>query len=80
MLSKMNGHLKSFDETEKYNEIWGKVNNIIKKAFDTDLLHYYTMRNIQKAKQNYMITKSIQTFMVAKYLKMFPNVFVYQLY
>ena len=25
MLSKMNGHLKSFDETEKYKEIWGYV-------------------------------------------------------
>ena len=60
---------------EKYNEIWKKVSNIIKKEFDSSPI--YNEKYI-KTKLNLIIEKSTQIFTIMKYQKKALSVFVYQ--
>ena len=71
-LVKLNGEL-----LEKYNEIWGKVNNSIKNEFDSEK-YLYTMKTIYKLKLNHMMEKLTQIFTIIKYQKKVFNLFVYQ--
>ena len=87
MLPKMTAYRKNFDETkymsfllkndkllEKYNEIWNKVNNTIKKGVDSESLYN---EKYLRTKKNFMKEKSAQIFMEIKYQKKIFSVFVY---
>ena len=59
---------------EKYNEIWNKVNNTIKKGVDSESLYN---EKYLRTKKNFMKEKSAQIFMEIKYQKKIFSVFVY---
>ena len=59
----------------KYNEIWEKVKNSIKKEFDSEPV--YNEKDI-KAKTNLIIPKSRPIFTIINYQKKVLNFFVYQ--
>ena len=60
---------------EKYNKIWEKVKNIIKKEFDSEPAY---KEKYLKAKQNLVMEKSTQISTIIKYQKKVLIVFVYQ--
>ena len=60
---------------EKYNEIWEKVKNIIKKEFDSEPVY---KEKYLKAKLNTITEKLTQILTIIKYQKRILNLFVYQ--
>ena len=60
---------------EKYNEIWGKVSNIIEKEFESKSV--YNEKYI-KVKWNFLMEKSTNVFKIIKNQKKALDVFVYQ--
>ena len=79
----MSAYSKDFDETkymsflikddellEKYNEIWEKVKNIIKKEFDSEAV--YNEKYLKVKIKSYM-EKSTQIFAIVKYQKKVLN-------
>ena len=67
--------IKDDELLEKYNEIWEKVKNIIKKEIDSEPVYnekYLT------AKKNYIMEKSTKIFTIIKYQKNVLSLFVYQ--
>ena len=60
---------------EKYNEIWNKVSNTIKKGFDSEL---FTKKNRQELRLNFMKEKSAQMFTEIKYQKKVLSIFAHQ--
>ena len=84
----MRAYRKDFEETkyisflikddellEKHNEIWEKIKIVSQNSF---AVNQYTMTNIQKLKQNPIMEKSTQLFMIIKYQNKVLNLFVYQ--
>ena len=67
--------IKENELLEKYNEIWEKVKNSIKKEFDSELV--YNVKYM-KTKIKSIMVKSAQIFTTIKYQKKVPNLFVYQ--
>ena len=49
--------MKDEEFLEKYNEIWKKVSNIIKKEFDSEPVH---LKKISKTEKNLITKKSTQ--------------------
>ena len=67
--------IKDDELLEKYNEIWEKVKNIIKKEIDSEPVYnekYLT------AKKNSIMEKSTKIFTIIKYQKNVLSLFVYQ--
>ena len=67
--------IKDDELLEKYNEIWEKVKNIIKKEIDSEPVYnekYLT------AKKNSIMEKSTKIFTIMKYQKNVLSLFVYQ--
>ena len=60
---------------EKFNEIWKKVKNNIKKEFDSESV---CNEKQLEAKKNPLMEKSTQIFTIIKYQKTVLNLFVYQ--
>ena len=84
----MSAHRKDFDETKymsffikddellkKYNEIWEKVKNSLKKEFDSEPVYN---KKYLKAKIKSYNGKSTQIFTKIKYQKIVLDLFVYQ--
>ena len=84
----MRAYRKNFEETkyisflikdvellEKHNEIWEKIKIVSQNSF---VVNQYTMKNIWKLKQNPIMEKSTQLFMIIKYQKKVLNLFAYQ--
>ena len=84
----MSAYRKGFGETkytsffikdvvllEKYNEIWRKVSNSIKKGCDSEPV--YNEERLE-TKKKFMREKSTQIFTIIKYRKKVLKVFVYQ--
>ena len=67
--------IKDVELLEKHNEIWEKIKIVSQNSF---VVNQYTMKNIQKLKQNPIMEKSTQLFMIIKYQKKVLNLFVYQ--
>ena len=71
---------------EKFNEIWKKVKNNIKKEFDSESVcnekefdsESVCNENQLEAKKNPLMEKSTQIFTIIKYQKTVLNLFVYQ--
>ena len=59
----------------KYNKIWEKVKNSIKKEFDSEPVY---KEKYLKAKQNLVMEKSTQISTIIKHQKKVLSVFVYQ--
>ena len=55
--------IKNDEFLEKYNKVWDKVNNNMKKGFDSELV--YNEKNL-RTKKNYVKEKSAQIFMEIK--------------
>ena len=68
--------IKEDELLEKYNEIWKKVKNIIKKEFDSEPV--YNEKNLKAKIKNPVMEKSKQIFTIIKYQKKVLNLFVYQ--
>ena len=88
MLPKMSGYRRNYNETkymsflvnendllERFNEIWDKFSNTIKKGFDSEPAYN---KKYLKTKENLAKEKSIETFTMIKYQKNVPILFVYQ--
>ena len=60
---------------EKYNKIWYKVSNSIKKDWDTELVYNKTYK---KTKIKYYEQKITAIFVMTEHQKMVLNIFVYQ--
>ena len=84
----MSAYRKHFDETkclsflikddellEKYNDIWEKVKNNIKKEFDSEPV--YSKKNL-KAKIKLYNGKATQVSTIIKYQKKALNLFLHQ--
>ena len=67
--------IKDVELLEKHNEIWEKIKIVSQNSF---AVNQYTMTNIQKLKQNPIMEKSTQLFMIIKYQNKVLNLFVYQ--
>ena len=87
-LPKMSAYRRDFDETkymsflikddellEKYNEIWEKVKNSIRKEFDSKPVYN---EKYLKAKIKSYNGKSTQIFTIIKYQEKVLNLFIYQ--
>ena len=59
----------------KYNKIWEKVKNSIKREFDSELAY---KEKYLKAKQNLVMEKSTHISTIIKHQKKVLSVFVYQ--
>ena len=68
--------IKEDELLEKYNEIWKKVKNIIKKEFDSEPV--YNEKYLKAKIKNPVMEKSKQIFTIIKYQKKVLNLFVYQ--
>ena len=73
--------LKNFDKKimsswKKYNEIWDKVSNNIKKEYDNEPV--YSEKYLKTTNQPLSGKKSTQIFTIIKYQKKVLNVFVYR--
>ena len=62
---------------KKYDRIWDKFSNSMKKGFDSKLTY---IKNIEKLKQNLMKETSAQIFMVIRYQRKVLNAFGYRYY
>ena len=87
-LPKISTYTRDFDETKymsflikddellkKYNEIWEKVKNSIKKEFDSEPVYN---EKYLKAKIKSYNGKTTQVFAIIKYQKKVLSLFVYQ--
>ena len=67
--------IKDDELLEKYNEIWEKVKNSIRKEFDSKTVNN---EKYLKIKKNPIMKKSTQTFTIIKYQEKVLNLFIYQ--
>ena len=67
--------MKNKELLEKYNEIWNKVRNAIKKGSDSESVY---SEKFLRTKGNFMKEKLAQIFTEINYQKKDLNAFVYQ--